>query len=184
MAPGARGRERGPRRHGGIPATAGILVASTALIWAVAALSVMLFARGAREPRTQELVIPEGTAAGVQEGDDPVDIPPTLSFVAGDVLVLRNEDGVEHRVGPYLVPPGGSTRIALSPSGSGSFLCTIHPSGRLLLDVQPRGLDLRLTVVPTLLLGPALGAVVVLIRRVMRALGPDRPQARPPTVPQ
>jgi len=170
MAAGAVPSGRGRKLREGLPATAALAVASTVLIWSITALAVMLFARGARAPVTRELVIPRGTATGVGEGENPLDIPPTLSFVAGDVLVLRNEDDVAHRVGPYVVPPGGSTRIALSPAGSGSFLCTIHPSGRLLLDVQPRGLDLRLTLVPTLLLGPALGLVAALIWRVVRAL--------------
>ncbi len=183
-APPARAARPPPMRRRTLLPTLGILAASTGLMWLIAVLSVLVFARGARDPRTQELVIPAGTSRDVATGGNPLVIPPSLSFVAGDVLVLRNEDDMTHVVGPYTLPPGGSARMALSPSGSGSFLCTIHPSGRLLLDVQPRGLDLRLTVVPTLLLGPALGTVVALIWRVMRALGPDRPQALPPTVPQ
>ena len=46
-----------------------------------------------------------------------------------------------------------------------------HPTGEISLDVQPRAYDLRQTLFPTtLLLGPALGLIMVGIRRVMRAV--------------
>jgi len=44
------------------------------------------------------------------------------------------------------------------------------PAGEISIDVQPRGYDWRLTMFPTLLLGPALGLIIVGIRRVMRAI--------------
>jgi hypothetical protein len=151
-------------------ASALIVGGTTLLIWGIAAGSVLLFARGARAPTTRELVIPPGTAERVSDGANPLDIPPNLAFVAGDVLVVRNDDDVGHRVGSYLLAPGSTTRIGLEPASSGSFLCTIHPSGTLSIEVQPRGLDLGLTLIPTLALGPPLGLVVVLVRRVVGRL--------------
>ncbi len=169
-APSARAARPPLMRRRTLLQTLGILAASTALIWSVTALALVLLSRGARAPRTQELVIPPGTAAEVGRGEDPVDIPAGLSFVAGDVLVVRNEDRAVHLIGSYAVPPGGSTRIVLQPTGAGAFFCTLHPSGLFSLDVQPRGLDLRLTLLPTLLLGPALGLAVAVALHVASRL--------------
>jgi hypothetical protein len=142
------------------------------LIWAITALALVLLGRAAPPPREIELRIPRGTAREIAAGLDPGVITPTLSVVAGDVLVIENEDTVAHRVGPYLAPPGRTTRVVVEPSAAGPFLCTVHPSRRLTLEVMPRGLDLRLTALPTLLLGIPLAAVVLAVGRVLRALGP------------
>lgn len=160
MSPGIR------QRLGG----AVVLLASAGLVWGVTALALVLIGRGASAPRTVELVIPQGAARQVAAGENPLAAAPTLSFTAGDVLRIVNHDAVTHRVGPYAVPPGRSLQVVMQPSAVGAFLCTAHPSGRITFDVAPRGLDLRLTVLPTLLLGLPLGAVVLGVRRVLRAL--------------
>ena len=156
--------------RGPLPKALAVVGAATALVFAISITSLLLFARGARAPTTRELVIPEGTAAAVARGSDPFSIPASLSFVAGDVLVVRNQDLVAHRIGPLVIPPGQARRLDLRPTPVNSFICTVHPGGSLALDVQPRGLDLRLVLFPTLALGPALGAVVALVWRVAARL--------------
>ncbi len=148
----------------------GVLVAASAFVWGVSALGLVLLGRNVRGPRTIELVIPAGAARRVAAGANPLGVPRSLSFASGDLLVLRNDDAVPHRVGPSVVPPGGETTILMRPSTAGAFVCTVHPSGSLAFDVAPRASDLRLTLLPTLLLGPPLGAVVLGIRRILRAL--------------
>ncbi len=141
-----------------------------ASIWAITALALILLGRAAPPPREVEVRIPRGTAGEIAAGLDPGVVSPTLSLMAGDALVIENEDTVAHRVGPYLAPPGRTTRVVVEASAAGPFLCTVHPSGQLTLEVAPRGLDLRLTVLPTLLLGIPLAAIALAIRRVLRAL--------------
>ncbi|MCP3854847.1 MAG: hypothetical protein GY745_12710 [Actinomycetia bacterium] len=48
--------------------------------------------------------------------------------------------------------------------------CSISPAGRLSINVEPRLTDLALTVLPTLMLGPALGVAALGVRRVFVTL--------------
>jgi hypothetical protein len=155
----------------------GIVVGTAAAVWGLTAISLLLIGRIAREPRTVEIVIPPGTAAGLEAGVDVLRLPRTLSLVAGDELVVRNDDRVTHIVGPNVVAPGQTVRAVVRPSLAGAFTCTVHPSGTLALEVRPRGLDLRLTVLPTLLIGVPLGlgllGLVEVLRRLGASDGPD-----------
>jgi hypothetical protein len=78
---------------------------------------------------------------------------------------------VAHFVGPVAVPPGQTVRTVVQPSLAGSFFCTVHPSGTLAFEVQPRGLDLRLTVLPTVLIGIPLGLGLLVLAGALRRLG-------------
>ena len=138
----------------------------------------------ARAPRTVELVIPAGTASRVQAGAFGPRLP--ASFVAGDTLVLRNEDSVEHRVGPYRVSPGVRTEVPLARAGSQSLLCTFHPQGIVGLTVRAGGNPL-VVLWPTFLLGLPLGAVLGAVWTVLSRLDPPddgtrTPGARPDAV--
>ena len=45
-----------------------------------------------RPPKTIELVIPVGTSSRVAAGEAISSLPEKMSFVVGDVLVVKNED--------------------------------------------------------------------------------------------
>ena len=92
---------------------------------------------GAREPQQVELIIPYGTAKQVEAGVYNRSIPTDLSFVEGDILIVRNEDEVPHQLGPLWVPANTSSALKLDKANEYSYDCTFQPTQFLGLDVRP-----------------------------------------------
>ena len=74
------------------------------------------------------LVIPPGTAQRVALGQQPPSIPQNMSFVVGDTLVVKNEDSVEHQLGPLWIPAGSSASMPLNTDKKYAFQCSFVPS--------------------------------------------------------
>ena len=68
----------------------------------------------ARPPQTVEITIPPGTAERVAQGEQPPTIPENMTFVIGDVLVINNQDVVDHKLGALWIPPNASAQLELS----------------------------------------------------------------------
>jgi hypothetical protein len=99
----------------------------------------------ARAPETVELVIPAGTAAQVEAGEEPPGIPDEMVFVLGDVLLVRNLDVVTHTLGPLLIPPESTASLPLDYSDNFALTCSFKPTKYLGLDVrEPTTLGTRL----------------------------------------
>lgn len=122
-----------------------------------------------RSPGTVEVVIPPGTAASIAAGEKDSPIPRDLRLVRGDVLVVRNEDSVDHRFGPYLVPSGQTVSVPQQQAGTSGFLCTFHPSGGLGVTVKNPNNPLWI-LLPTLILGVPFGAVIAVVWAVFSRL--------------
>lgn len=145
-------------------------LAGPIFVGAVTLLAWFLFTGGIlRGPARIEFVIPAGTAERVAAGEAVPSIPAKESFIVGDVLVLRNEDRVNHELGPFWIPAGTTLTIPLERAASLNYVCTIHPSGYFGLEVRPQN-SVLLTLVPTLLLGVPLGGVASLIVHVIGRL--------------
>jgi hypothetical protein len=136
----------------------------------LSSIGLLIYTADARGTTTHELVIPSGTGDQIVSGGNPLELPAQWSYYAGDQLVVDNRDTVSHQIGRWFVPSGAVIAIVLQPDYGGSLNCSLHPTGEISLDVQPRGFDLQMTLFPTLLLGPALGLIILGTRRVMRAL--------------
>lgn len=147
-----------------------VTAAVMAVIWVITATSMLIWTAGAPAVQTHRLVIPAGTSSDVESGRNPLAIPSTWAFFEGDTLILDNRDRVAHQVGGWLVGPGSVTSVILESSIGGSLFCTLHPSGAINLNVQMRGFDWRLSLVPTLMAGLPLGLAAPLGIRVWRAL--------------
>src|SRR4030042_5805959 len=79
-----------------------------------------------RAPKTIQLVIPEGTAAQVEAGQDPTSIPSEMVFVTGDVLEVVNEDKVPHQLGRIWVPPGSTGRLVMEKADKLAYSCSFQ----------------------------------------------------------
>jgi hypothetical protein len=90
------------------------------------------------EPQRVELVIPAGTSAKLAKGEVVSDIPAKMTFVEGDLLVVRNQDSVSHQLGPVWVPPQSSGVLQIQEANTYSYACTFEASKVLGLDVLPR----------------------------------------------
>lgn len=93
---------------------------------------------GTRDPEQVELVIPYGTADNLAAGAPVREIPSSLRFVQGDILVVRNEDKVAHQLGPLFVPPNTSSVLNLDEATIYSYECSFEPSKNIGLTVLPR----------------------------------------------
>jgi hypothetical protein len=98
-----------------------------------------------RGPKVIELVIPAGTAARVEKGENVPSIPDEMIFVLGDVLQVRNEDNVTHELGPVLVPAGSVGSMPMDLAESITISCSFNASNYLGVDVRtPTTLQTRL----------------------------------------
>ena len=90
----------------------------------------------ARPPQEIILVIPMGTAENVARGEQPPGIPSNMSFVVGDTLIVKNEDTVDHQLGPLWIPASSSASLALDQVESLAYECSFQPGKYLGLDVN------------------------------------------------
>jgi hypothetical protein len=90
-----------------------------------------------RAPETIELVIPSGTGALIAAGKSVPSIPDSMIFVVGDVLLVRNEDTIEHELGPLWIPAGTSASMSLDKQQDFAYTCSFQPTKYFGLTVKP-----------------------------------------------
>lgn len=89
-----------------------------------------------RSPQTFELDIPPGTAHKVESGAAEPSLPASMTFVVGDVLLVRNRDEVNHQLGPLFIPAGSSATLRLDTPQTYSAACTFQPTRSFGIEVQ------------------------------------------------
>lgn len=118
------------------PAHAGLLLVGTLLVGlAVVLLAAGLVALG-QESTDHRFVIPEGTDARLDAGEDVDVIPQELDVQVGDTLTVVNHDVVPHFVGVSLVPPGEVRSYPFPSPGTFQSACTVHPRGNIDITVS------------------------------------------------
>ena len=134
-------------------------VAALALVWIGSEVAFyFLKADTDRTPQEVELVIPTGTAAKVEAGEPVPVIPDEMTFVLGDTLVVRNEDLVEHQLGPLWIPPKTKASLVLDAAQRYAYSCSFKTTRYLGLNVkqattwQTRVVGLGFAVPPTTML--------------------------------
>jgi hypothetical protein len=99
----------------------------------------------ARPPQEITLVIPKGTAEQVARGEQPPTIPENMAFVVGDILTIRNEDSVDHKLGQLWIPASSSAQLSLNQEESFAYECSFQPGNYFGLDVhEPLTLGTRI----------------------------------------
>jgi hypothetical protein len=89
-----------------------------------------------RAPETVSLVIPEGTAASIENGEDVPTIPSEMVFVLGDILEVENQDSVSHQLGPVWVSPDSTASLVMERANKFAYSCSFQTSRYLNLDVR------------------------------------------------
>lgn len=89
-----------------------------------------------RTPQEIELIIPPGTAARVEAGEAIPSIPDELTFVLGDTLVVKNDDLVDHQLGPLWIPPRTSAKLVLDAAQRYAYACSFQSTRYLGLNVK------------------------------------------------
>ncbi|HEX9386694.1 MAG TPA: hypothetical protein VF918_10285 [Anaerolineales bacterium] len=90
----------------------------------------------ARMPREIVLTIPAGTADQVARGEQPPSIPQNMMFVVGDRLLVKNDDSVDHKLGPLWIPANSSAQLLLDQEESFAYECSFQPGNYFGLDVR------------------------------------------------
>jgi hypothetical protein len=112
------------------------LLIGLALGAAVSEIPFLFLRETARPPQEVVLTIPSGTAELVARGEQPPTIPENMIFVVGDVLIVKNEDAVDHKLGQLWIPANSSAQLALEQEASLAFECTFQPDNYFGLDVH------------------------------------------------
>ncbi len=147
-----------------------IVVAATLLVFGLSSVALLIYTDGSREPTTHTIDIPPGSYDLIVQGQNPLDIPPSWTFYADDTLVLDNRDDVPHTLGNWVVPPNTIQAFELQPAYGGFFTCSLHPSGAITLNIQPRDYDFGIIALPTFGFGIALGIVILMVLLMLRSL--------------
>lgn len=135
---------------------------------AISEIPFLFLRETARPPQEIVLTIPEGTAEQVARGEQPPSIPSDMTFVVGDTLVVKNEDVVDHKLGPLWIPASSSAQLPLGNVESLAFECTFQPSKYFGLDVQ-EPLTVGTRVLGIFLSGVPLGVLIALYSIIMPA---------------
>lgn len=116
-----------------------------AFVWLLAAAAALGLAAGwaavaplPQGPRELLYVIPKGTAARQAAGDARTVLPSRIHLTIGvqDVLIIRNEDDAEQKIGPALLAPGQTYRLPFRSPAEIPLVCSAHPDGQLTIAVQ------------------------------------------------
>lgn len=139
------------------------------LLGAVISEVPFLFLREtARPPEEITLIIPNGTSEQVARGEQPPSIPENMSFVVGDVLVIRNDDVVDHKLGQLWIPANSSAQLSLDQEQNFAYECSFQPGNYFGLDVN-EPLTIGMRVYGILYAGIPLGVLIALYALVMPA---------------
>ena len=120
----------------------------------------------ARAPKVIEIVIPEGTSEQVARGETPPTIPDSMTFVIGDTLLVKNNDSVNHELGPLWIPAGTSASLSLDAAESYAYSCSFQPGQYFGLDVH-EALTTWTRIYGILFSGIPLGVMIALYALVM-----------------
>lgn len=128
---------------------------------AISEITFVFLRETARPPQEIVLVIPRGTAEQVARGEQPPTIPTDMIFVVGDVLVVKNEDVVDHTLGPLWIPSNTSARLALGQAENLAYECSFQPGNYFGLDVRD-ALTLGTRIYGILYAGLPMGVLIAL----------------------
>ncbi len=80
-------------------------------------------------------VIPVGAGEALDRGEPLEILPAELEVQQGEVIEIRNEDDRGHTVGPFFVGGNETLRQQFTSPGEYIGICTVHPSGEIVLTV-------------------------------------------------
>jgi hypothetical protein len=85
---------------------------------------------------TYEYVIPLGAGDALDAGEPLEILPAELIVQVGEKIRIVNQDTRGHNVGPWFVGADETVSQRFSSPGEFEGVCTVHPSGQLVLIVE------------------------------------------------
>lgn len=133
---------------------------------ALSEITFIFLGRTARPPQVIELTIPMGTSELIARGQQPPTLPEGMTFVVGDVLIVNNEDEVDHQLGPLWIPAGTSGQLSLGQPESLAYECSFQADNYLGMDVY-ESLTLGTRIYGILFAGIPMGILIALYAAVL-----------------
>ena len=90
----------------------------------------------AEAPATYEFVIWAGAGEAIDAGEEVELVPPELDVRVGESIRIINEDDRGHTIGPFFVGAGETLTQEFFSPGQFEGVCSVHPSGRIVLNVR------------------------------------------------
>ncbi|MEM9514945.1 MAG: hypothetical protein AAGA42_08805 [Actinomycetota bacterium] len=87
------------------------------------------------EAATYEYEIPPGAGEALDAGEPLEILPGELNVEVGETIRIVNDDDRGHNVGPFFVGAGETLTQQFASPGEFVGVCTVHPSGELVLVV-------------------------------------------------
>ena len=84
---------------------------------------------------TYEYTIPAGAGEALDAGEPLEILPGTLDAAVGETIQIVNLDDRGHNVGPFFVGANETLRQRFTSPGEYSGICTVHPSGEIVLTI-------------------------------------------------
>jgi len=91
---------------------------------------------GSIDEATYEFVIPAGAGDALDAGTPLEILPAELEVRVGETIRIVNTDDRGHTVGPFFVGADETLTQRFSSPGEFVGVCTVHPSGQLVLRVE------------------------------------------------
>lgn len=85
---------------------------------------------------TYEYTIPLGAGEALDAGEPLEVLPGELDTTVGETIRIVNDDDRGHNVGPWFVGANETLNQEFTSAGSFEGVCTVHPSGELILNVE------------------------------------------------
>lgn len=85
---------------------------------------------------TYEYTIPAGAGEALDAGTPLEIVPAEMEVTVGETIRIVNEDDRGHNVGPWFVGAGETMNQTFTSAGEFEGVCTVHPSGQLVLVVN------------------------------------------------
>ena len=128
------------------PIASGRWTLGAALFSAVLAVATVGCGDDSSQPQTEavtvddtatlEYVIPVGAGEALDAGTPLEILPAELEVDVGDTIRIENRDDRGHTVGPFFVGANETLTQRFSTPGEFEGVCTVHPSGQLVLVVN------------------------------------------------
>lgn len=94
-------------------------------------------AEAGAQPADYAFEIPLGAGEAIDRGEPLEVLPAELAVRVGEVIEIVNDDDRGHLIGPFFVGAGETMRQRFASPGEFIGICSVHPSGQLVLTVVP-----------------------------------------------
>ncbi|MEZ5165043.1 MAG: hypothetical protein R2695_00630 [Acidimicrobiales bacterium] len=82
-----------------------------------------------------QFVIPYGAGEAFDAGEPLEILPQRLEVSVGETIEIVNDDVRGHLVGPFFIGAGETLRQTYTSKGEYTGLCSVHPSGEIVIVV-------------------------------------------------